>query len=206
MTEEKAVNMHFRHVLRSITLALVAFGFASPVMAQGLSRVELSGGWQLLHGEGNTESLNGWYGDVGLNLNRVVALVGGIDGLYETLEVSEPLGNLTINLRAETRVQTFLGGARFNLRTLPRIVPFVEVLGGAAHVSATATTTFTGVVIDPETTGASDTHSVLQIGGGVTVGLSQLLGVRVAVAQRRFFVDGEGSSATRVAAGVALRF
>ena len=107
MTEEKAVNMHFRHVLRSITLALVAFGFAAPVMAQGLSRVELSGGWQLLHGEGNTESLNGWYGDVGLNLNRVVALVGGTDRFYETLDVSEPLGNLIINLRAQTRMQTF---------------------------------------------------------------------------------------------------
>src|SRR4030095_7145778 len=125
--------MYLRQALRSITLALVAFGFASPVMAQGLSRVELSGGWQMLYGEGNTESQNGWYGDVGLNLTRVVALVGGTDRFYETLDVSEPLGNLIINLRAETRMQTFLGGARFNLRTLPRIVPFFEVLRGGIH-------------------------------------------------------------------------
>jgi hypothetical protein len=196
--------MKMRHVRRSITLALVAFGFASPVMAQGLSRVELSGGWQLLYGEGNTESLNGWYGDVGLNLNRVIALVGGTDRFYETLDVSEPLGNYILNLRAETRMQTFLGGARFNLRTLPRIVPFFEVLGGAVHVSNTATTTITGLTA--ETTGSSETHNVLQIGGGVTVRFRESLGVRVAVGQRRFFVGGETGSATRVAAGVALRF
>ena len=204
MTEEKAVNMHFRHVLRSITLALVAFGFASPVMAQGLSRVELSGGWQLLHGEGNTESLNGWYGDVGLNLNRVVALVGGTDRFYETLDVSEPLGNLIINLRAQTRMQTFLGGGRFNLRTLPRIVPFFEILGGAAHVSNTATSTISGLAA--ETTESSETHNVLHIAGGVTVRFREALGVRVAVGQRRFFVDGETGSATRFAAGLTLGY
>ena len=196
--------MHLRHVLRSIALALVAVGFASPVMAQGLSRVELSGGWQLLYGEGNTESLNGWYGDVGLNLNRVVALVGGIDRLYETLDVSEPLGNFILNLKAESRTQTFLGGARFNLRTLPRIVPFVEVLGGAAHVSNTATTTITGLTA--ETTESSDTHNVLQFAGGVTVRFREALGVRVSVGQRRFFVDGETGSATRFAAGLTLGF
>lgn len=198
------MNTHLRHVLRSIAVALVAFGFASPVMAQGLSRVELSGGWQLLYGEGNTESQNGWYGDVGLNLNRVVALVGGTDRFYETLDVSEPLGNYILNLRAETRMQTFLGGARFNLRMLPRIVPFFEVLGGAVHVSNTATTSITGLTA--ETTGSSETHNVLQIAGGVTVRFRESLGVRVAVGQRRFFVDGESGSATRVAAGVALRF
>ena len=198
------MNVHLRHVLRSITLALVAFGFASPVMAQELSRVELSGGWQLLYGEGNTESLNGWSGDVSLNLNRVVALVGGTDRFYETLDVSEPLGNYISNLRAETRMQAFLGGARFNLRTLPRIVPFFEVLGGAVHVSNTATTTITGLTA--ETTGSSETHNVLQIAGGVTVRFRESLGVRVAVGQRRFFVDGESGSATRVAAGLTLGF
>jgi hypothetical protein len=204
VTEEKAVNMHFRHVLRSITLALLACGFASPVMAQGLSRVELSGGWQLLYGEGNTESLNGWYGDVGLNLNRVVALVAGTDRFYETLDVSEPLGNYILNLRAETRMQAFLGGARFNLRTLPRIVPFFEVLGGVTHVSNMATTSITGVT--PETAEFSETHNVLQIAGGVTVRFREALGVRVAVGQRRFFVDGETGSATRYAAGLTLGF
>src|SRR5688572_8603420 len=174
------MNMRARQVRRSITtLALVVFGFASPVMAQGLSRVELSGGWQLLYGEGNTESQNGWYGDVGLNLNRVVALVGSTDRFYETLDVSESLGNYTLNLRAETRVQTFLGGARINLRTLPRIVPFFEVLGGAAHVSNTATTSIDG--FSAETTGSSEIHNVLQIAGGVTVRFRESLGVRVAV-------------------------
>jgi hypothetical protein len=196
--------MRFHHVLRSITLALLALGFASPVMAQGLSRVQVSGGWQMLHGEGNTESLNGWYGDVGLNLNRVVALVGGVDGLYETLDVSEPVGTFIVNLRAETRIRTFLGGARFNLRTLPRIVPFFEVLGGAAHVSNTATTTITGLTA--ETTEFTETHNVLQIAGGVTVRFREALGVRVVVARRRFFVDGETGSATRLAAGLTLGF
>jgi hypothetical protein len=196
--------MQLRHVLRLITLALVALGFASPVVAQGSSRVELSGGWQMLYGEGNTESLNGWYGDVGLNLNRVITLVGGTDRLYETLEVSEAFGNFVSTLRAETRMQAFLGGGRINLRTLPRIVPFFEVLGGVTHVSNMATTSITGLT--SETTEFSETHNVLQIAAGVTVRFREALGVRVAVGQRRFFVDGETGSATRYAAGLTLGF
>jgi hypothetical protein len=141
---------------------------------------------------------------VGLNLNRVVALVGGTDRFYETLDVSEPLGNLIINLRAETRMQTFLGGARFNLRTLPRIAPFFEVLGGVTHVSNMATTSISGLTA--ETAEFSETHNVLQIAGGVTVRFSEALGVRVAVGQRRFFVDGETGSATRYSAGLTLGF
>jgi outer membrane protein with beta-barrel domain len=189
---------------RSLVLVIFLLGLAPSAFAQSVPRVDVSGGWQMLQFE--DDSMHGWNGDVAVNLNRVVGLVGGIDGLSDTFEDSGPAGNLIVTLRAETRVRTFLGGARLNLRTIPRVVPFVEVLGGAAHVSDTATITVTGLVIDPETTEASDTHSALQIGGGVTLGLSELLGVRVAVARRRFFMDGESSGATRVAVGAALRF
>ena len=189
---------------RTLVLALLVLNLAPSAFAQSVRRLDVSGGWQMLQFE--DDSMHGWNSDVALNLNRVVALVGGIDGLYETFEDSGPAGNLIVTLKAETRVRTFLGGARLNLRTIRRIVPYFEVLGGAAHVSDTATITVTGLVIAPEITEASDTHSALQIGGGVTLDLSELLGVRVAVARRRFFMDGESSGATRVAVGAALRF
>jgi hypothetical protein len=60
--------------------------------------------------------------------------------------------------------------------------------------------------LTPETAEFSETHNVLQIAGGVTVRFRESLGVRVAVGQRRFFVDGESGSATRVAAGLTLGF
>ena len=189
---------------RTLVLALLVLNLAPSAFAQSVRRLDVSGGWQMLQFE--DDSMHGWNSDVALNLNRVVALVGGIDGLYETFEDSGPAGNLIVTLKAETRVRTFLGGARLNLRTIRRIVPYFEVLGGAAHVSDTATITVTGLVIAPEITEASDTHSALQIGGGVTLDLSELLGVRVAVARRRFFMAGESSGATRVAVGAALRF
>jgi len=191
---------------RSLILAFLVLGPATSAFAQGVPRLDVSGGWQLLRGEDDSETFQGWYGDLAVNLNRVVALVGGVDGLYDTIEESAQAGSIIVNLRAETRLYTFLGGARLNLRTIPRVVPFFEVLGGAARLSATATTTITGFVIEPETSEASDTHSVLHVGGGVTVGFSEALGVRVAVAHRRFFVDGETGSATRVAVGLALTF
>jgi hypothetical protein len=189
---------------RSLVLVILVLGLAPSAFAQSGPRLDVSGGWQLLHGEGNTESLNGWFGDVAVNLNRVVALVGSVDRFYETLDVSDQLGNLIVNLRAESRMQAILGGARLNLRTFPRVVPFVEALGGPVFVSSTASTSIDGVVF--EATEVSETHSLLQIGGGVTLGISEVLGVRVAVAQRRFFASGESGSATRVAAGVALSF
>ena len=193
---------------RCLVLVILVLGLAPSAFAQSGPgpRLDVSGGWQLLHGEGNTESLNGWFGDVAVNLNRVVALVGSVDRLYETLDVSEQLGNLIVNLRAESRMQAVLGGARLNLRTFPRVVPFVEALGGPVFVSSTATTSIDGVVFEPETTDVSETHSLFQIGGGVTLGLSEVLGVRVVVANRRFFANGESSSAIRVAVGAALSF
>src|SRR5688572_27273161 len=106
--------MQSLHACRSVLLALVVIGFTSSAFAQSVSRLDVSGGWQALHSEG--ESMQGWYGDIAVNLNRVVSLVGGIDGLYETFEVSAPAGNIIVNLRAETRMQTFLGGARLNVR------------------------------------------------------------------------------------------
>ena len=127
---------------RTLVLALLVLNLAPSAFAQSVRRLDVSGGWQMLQFE--DDSMHGWNGDVALNLNRVVALVGGIDGLYETFEDSGPAGNLIVTLKAETRVRTFLGGARLNLRTIPRIVPFCEVLGGAAHVSDTATLTVTG--------------------------------------------------------------
>ena len=195
-----------RHMRRSLVLAILVVGPATSAFAQSVPRLDVSAGWQMLRGEEDAESFQGWYGDVAVNLNRVVALVGSVDGLYDTFEESAQAGNIFVTLRAETRLHTFLGGARLNLRTIRRVVPFFEVLGGAAHLSATATTTITGFVIEPETSEASDTHSTLHIGGGVTVSFSEALGVRVAVAHRRFFVDGETGSATRVAVGLALRF
>jgi hypothetical protein len=53
---------------------------------------------------------------------------------------------------------------------------------------------------------SSQGDPVLQIGGGVTLDISRALGVRVAVAHRRAFLDGGNGGATRIAAGAVVRF
>jgi len=103
-------------------------------------------------------------------------------------------------------MQAVLGGVRLNLRMFPRVVPFVEALGGPVFFSSTAITSIDGVVFESETTEVSETHSLLQIGGGVSLGLSEVLGVRVVLANRRFFANGESSNAIRLAVGAALSF
>jgi hypothetical protein len=191
---------------RPLVLALVYLALTTSAFGQSVHRREVSAGWQMLPGE--DEPLHGWYGDVAVDLNPMWALVGAIDGLYATIEESAQAGDISVNLNATSHVHTFLGGARFTLRTppIPRIVPFAEILGGAARVSSTSTTTVTGLDVPPDTTEASDTHSALQIGIGVTVGLNRLLEARVAVAHRRFFLDDDSDGATRVAVGAAVRF
>ena len=188
---------------RSIILALAVVAFGSSAFAQNLSKYEVSGGWQMLHSD--NDSIHGWYGDLAVNLNRVLTLVGSVDGLDETTEDAVQTGQIIASISAETSIYTFLGGARLNLRVVPRIVPYVEFLAGAHRLSGTATITVTGMPTFT-TEALSQGDPVVQIAGGVTLQISRPFGVRVSVAHRRVFLEDDTGSVTRIAAGAVLSF
>ena len=97
--------------------------------------------------------------------------------------------NLTFEdlaLSNKARVYTFMGGPRFFKKT-GRVVPFAQMLAGVAHMRLEST--FADV---PEigTFSEEATDFAIQPGGGVTIFLSERVGVRLA-ADYRCIMDFE---------------
>jgi hypothetical protein len=191
-------------VRRSLVLVTVLLGLATSAFAQSVPNLEVSGGWQIVRGEFDTIPA-GWSAEVAGNLNRVLGLVVEVDGLYETFEDSFDAGGAIATLSVEDRLHAFLGGARLNLRAVPRITPFAELLAGVVHRSVSDSLIIPGFISE-ETSVASQTEPALQLGGGATLDVTSALGVRVGVGHRRIFLDGEIAGLTRVTVGLAVRF
>jgi opacity protein-like surface antigen len=170
--------------------------FAAPAAAQ-TPTTELSGGYQYTH----TPDLNlppGWYVDVAGNVAPMFAVVGEVSGAYKSETI--PVGTSSVD--ATARLHTFMGGVRVAARTNPRVVPFGQVLLGAARVSGgvTASGPATSVIAVSD----ADTRFALQLGGGVNLLTSGNFGVRVGVDYRRIFVTDGGENEVRVVAGVVI--
>jgi opacity protein-like surface antigen len=108
----------------------------------------------------------------------------------------------TSSVEATVRLHTFMGGVRVAARTHPKVVPFGQVLLGAARVSGGVTASGPAVSVIEATD--SDTRFALQIGGGVNLMTSGNFGVRLGVDYRRIFVSDAGENEFRVAAGVVI--
>ena len=176
--------------------AALGLAVADTAAAQ-VPRFEVSGGYQTAYLPVQTLRV-GWSADVAANLNAVWSIVGEVSGAYRT-EEDETLG-------ADVRLslQTFEAGARWSSRGTTRIVPFLQVLAGAARASAH--TEIRGSKI-----GDSSTKFVLQPGGGVSLKVNETFGVVGQGDYRRVFVDaGEvgdsGENQFRVFVGVRFGF
>jgi opacity protein-like surface antigen len=135
----------------------------------------------------------GWYFSAATNLNHWFGLTGEISGAHKTLTDIAPID-------VKANLYTFMGGPRFFI-TRGRIVPFAQVLAGAAHLRWEATG-----MPDPSGT---DTKFAFQPGGGVTVLLTKNVSMRWAVDYRRIvFTEAdefdEDNSQVRAIAGVVF--
>jgi opacity protein-like surface antigen len=181
--------------LPALTCAL-GMAIAAPAAAQGPS-TELSAGYQFTR----TPDLNlplGWYVDVSGNLAPMFAIVGEVSGAYK----SETIGVGTSSVDATVRLHTFMGGIRVAARANPRVVPFGQVLFGAARVSGAMTAS--GPAVSVVTASDSDTEFALQFGGGVNLMTSGHFGVRLGADYRRIFISDGGENEFRVVAGVVI--
>lgn len=173
----------------SIATVAVAMTVATSSGAQAQTRSEFSAGYQVTHVPDLTLPA-GWYADISVPVIPMFNVVGEVSGAYK----SESLAGVSTT----AKLHTFLGGARFSGRGTPKVVPFGQVLIGAAKlnfgVSAAGTSIF----------GGSDTEFALQLGGGVNVMSSPRVGVRAAVDYRRIFTVDENE--VRFAFGIVLPF
>ena len=115
---------------------------AAPAFAQVENNgIDISGGYSLARNDGT--NANGWYADAGFRAFRSLYLVGQAEGSYYSYPQTT-LGT-TFQLRASSYF--FGGGPRVFIRKHSIVSPFVEVIVGGAHASATVTPGFFHLLI-----------------------------------------------------------
>jgi Outer membrane protein beta-barrel domain len=189
--------MNVKMLAASTALAgALCAGIAAPAAAQ-TATTALSAGYQFTR----TPDLNlppGWYVDVAGNVAPMFAVVGEVSGAYK----SETIAVGTSSVDATVRLHTFMGGVRVAARTNPKLVPFGQVLLGAARLSGgvTASGPATSVLAASD----ADTEFALQIGGGVNLMTLGNVGVRLGADYRRIFISDGGENEFRLVAGVVI--
>jgi opacity protein-like surface antigen len=191
-----------RQPLCCFGLCLFVLSTAPPAWAQEshalpLPLVETSAGYAFMRDTTIEEDFPvGWYFSAATNLNHWFGLTGEVSGAHEKLTGIAPVS-------VKANLFTFMAGPRFFVRR-GRIVPFAEVLAGAAHLRWKPT--------EPAGTpdaAVTDTKFALQPGGGVTVLLTRNVSVRGAVDYRRIVFTGsdefeEDNSQVRVIVGMVF--
>jgi hypothetical protein len=180
-----------RHYVQYVSAVLVAMAMmiASSSSAQAQTRSEFSAGYQVTHVPDLTLPA-GWYADISVPLVPMFNVVGEVSGAYK----SESLAGVSTT----AKLHTFLGGVRFTGRGTPTVVPFGQVLIGAAKLNFGVNAAGASIL------SGSDTEFALQLGGGVNVMASPRVGVRAGVDYRRIFTVDENE--VRFAFGIVLPF
>jgi opacity protein-like surface antigen len=204
----------WRHVVPHTVVTALATAFlalAAPAMAQQKTpKVEVSGGYQLLHfASGVNETFDkGWYADVAGNVAPWLGIVFQVSGSYKTLQETMTEQDVTGTATAELKAHQFMGGARFNARVNERVTPFGEFLVGGFHGSSNVSVSViqAGQTLFATSTGASSTDVAMQVGGGVNIMLTTSAGIRAGADLIRVFESGEQFNLFRVAAGAIFVF
>jgi hypothetical protein len=197
--------------MRSITLltALVLL-MAGSAAAQTASRSVFSAGWRFYHVE-EENFAKGWYADIARTISArdatpMFAIVGEVGGSYKNFDETLTISGFSVRGSADASIHTFLGGLRVRAGGSPRVMPFGQVLFGAARSKASLEVTASPL---PSNLNVSDTQSstdaAFALDGGVDLGFGGLVGVRVAAGYLRVFGDSD-SNAFRASAGVVIPF
>jgi opacity protein-like surface antigen len=162
--------------------AILAAG-AAPLAAQEAGEmpvpaVEVSGGYLLMH---NTDTKDGypggWYFSTVGNVTRWFGVVVEATGSYRSERTTYLSGD--VDVLAKDRVQTYMAGGRFFHKS-GRFVPFGQMLAGVETRRFRDTITFAeGRTI--QSGGRAANKFALQPGAGVTVYLTERIGLRAAV-------------------------
>lgn len=173
-------------------LAIGMLLFASLAPAQDTPRLEVFGGYSLLHSEPRFQKdLNGhgWEASIAGNLNHVFGIVADI-GRHRFAEDANGLTDISAS------TSSLMFGPQFTWRSSRRLAPFGRALVGIVRVKSSIGpgSSF------PETR----TPFAFALGGGVDYGLSRRIALRVAQIEY-FGTKSEQTEGFRVAAGVVLR-
>ncbi len=161
--------------------------------AQEAPRVEVNGGYALLHETGL--NINGFSAGLEATVAKYLGIVGDFGMGFKTMTES--------GVTVDAKTYTYVVGPRFNYRS-KTVRAFGEVLFGGVHLSAG--TSFEGVSASVGVTGFAVAY-----GGGLDVNVSKTIAVRLAqvdVIYSRFTIEGETVTGNdlRYAAGIVVQF
>jgi len=188
-----------RQPAKSVWLSAVApalagmLAIASPAAAQ-TPKVDVSAGYQFTKVFGDGDNLTipiGWYADLAGHVTPMFSLVFEVTGAYKTeTETVSISSTRTVTAEAKARLHTFMGGVRVSGHTTnTAIVPFGQVLFGAANLHASLSASGTGTSSLSES--QSETKTAMLLGGGVNLLASRRAGIRAAAAYRRIFLPAD---------------
>lgn len=150
----------------------------------------------------------GWYASGGVNLTHWLGLVGEGTGSYRDSAFVSDFGS-GYSFDRDIRQYTLLGGPRFFLQR-GRFAPYTQLLAGAVH-SRLRTHANSGP-LGADTYTRTETYLMLQPGGGITVFLTESLGIRLAGDYRSTVHWGDGDGVNeigrqfRVASGLTFNW
>lgn len=183
--------------LAAVAVALVAAPSVLSAQEMGgppMPAVEVSAGYTFMRdmSDGLPEKTNfpaGWYAAAAVNLNRWFGIVGEGTGSYKN-DLSVTYDTLTLTTNA--RVHTFMAGPRFSAKR-GRLVPYAQVLVGAAHLRTSTLFPEAAEFSITDRVVVTETEFALQPGGGLSVLVTEHLGVRVG-ADFRTIIDFVGGA------------
>jgi hypothetical protein len=181
---QEALLMTRTAVRRCLASLAAMVLLTSPAVAQ----VEVTGGYANLH-ETDLNVPKGWFAAIGADLGRGLGVVGQVSGNYATLVES--------GADVSSNLHIFGAGPRFSVRVTPSVTPFGLVLFGAAQSSAH--------VIDVPDTTVSARDFAVQPAGGVDIGVSDRVGVRLQVAETFVRADEGTQKEFQFMTGIVLR-
>jgi hypothetical protein len=194
----------------ALVVIVVVLGWASAAEAQGGSG-EFSAGWKLLHVtdvvlDADETIPIGWYADVAAHISGTFSIVGEVAGAYKSFNSQITQLGVPVDVEADVDIHSFLGGVRISARQNPRVVPFGQVLFGAARgaITVTGTATVGGRQFDVSES-ESSTDLAIDFGGGVNLGVGDAFAIRLQGSFVRVGGD-DGGNAFRFGAGVVLPF
>jgi opacity protein-like surface antigen len=173
---------------------------------------EISAGYVFMHDFTNLGPVKGvdfpagWYFSGAINPTTWFGVVGEVTGSYKSNLNIEYFGIRSVS---DAQVYTLMGGPRF-FKKVGRVVPFAQVLTGVAHMRASGR--FSGFDIPGGDFDFKEraTEFALQPGGGVTVYLTNHVGLRLAGDYRSVIdfheEENDYTNEFRVAAGFTMHW
>jgi len=133
-------------------------------------------------------------------------VVAEVAGHYKSFDENQSVGGVQAAVSADARVHTFMGGARLSVHQNPRITPFVQALVELADgaVDAEGSTTIAGRPFTFDES-ESTSNAAIDLGGGVNIGLTDSMRLRLAGSYFRVLEEDAGNG-VRFAVGIVFPF